>query len=162
MNIRTQISSRQTEPSSRAARKTSARAPQPREAAMSFDKGWNVSKKMICLGLAVLIWYAANTGYAITGYAIQTTQTAEISPGEDIQSDHIVTGTLDQLDFNTGKGLLRTDLGKSIFFQMVRPELFKRLSVGQRVTIGMNEQGQAVKVMEVPPVELPIPPSPVQ
>ncbi len=124
---------------------------------MSFDKGWNVSKKMICLGLAVLVWDAGNTGYAI-----QTAQTAEISPGEDIQSDHIVTGTLDQLDFNTGKGLLRTDLGKSIFFQMVRPELFKRLSVGQRVTIGMNEQGQAVKVMEVPPVELPIPPSPVQ
>jgi hypothetical protein len=112
---------------------------------------------MICLGLAVLVWDAGNTGYAI-----QTAQTAEISPCEDIQSDHVITGTLNQLDFDTGKGLLKTDLGKPIFFQMARPELFKRLSVGQRVTIGINEQGQAVKVMEVPPVELPIPPSPVQ
>jgi cold shock CspA family protein len=88
---------------------------------------------------------------------MQTAQTAET--GKDRPFDHVVTGTLDQLDFNTGKGLLKTDLGKPIFFQMIRPELFKRLSVGQRVTIGMNEQGQAVKVMEVPPVELPIPPT---
>jgi cold shock CspA family protein len=115
----------------------------------------NLTKKMICLSLAIVIWGAGNAGFDM-----QTAQTAET--GEDRPFDHVVTGTLDQLDFDTGKGLLKTDLGKPIFFQMIRPELFKRLSVGQRVTIGMNEQGHAVKVMEVPPVELPIPPSAVQ
>ena len=151
MNIRMQTSSRQTEPAFRSYRKTSICS--PCKAIISLE-GWNLTKKMICLGLAVLIW---DTGSA--GFAMQTAQTAEISSGEDRPFDHVVTGTLDQLDFDTGKGLLKTDLGKPIFFQMIRPELFKRLSVGQRVTIGMNEQGQAVKVMEVPPVELPIPPT---
>jgi hypothetical protein len=119
---------------------------------MSFDKEWDVSKKILCFAFALLIW---DTGNLV--YAIQTTETADSSPGEDLQSHHIVTGTLGQLDFDTGKGLLKTDLGKSVFFEMVRPELFKRLSLGQRVTIGMNEQGQAVKVMEIPPVELQAP-----
>jgi len=125
---------------------------------MSFSKEWDVSKKLIYLGLALLIWHTGNLGYAV-----QTTETADSSTtGEDLQSHHVVTGTLDQLDFDTGKGLLKTDLGKSVFFAMVRPELFRRLSLGQRVTIGMNEQGQAVKVMEIPPSELPIPPSAAQ
>jgi len=37
---------------------------------------------------------------------------------------------LGQLDFDTGKGLLKTDLDKPVFFEMIRPELFRRLSVG--------------------------------
>lgn len=153
MNIRTQTSSQQTEPAFRSARKTSTRS--PCEAIISLDDELTLTKKMIGLSLAVLIWGAGNAGFAM-----QTAQTAET--GEDRPFDHVVTGTLDQLDFDTGKGLLKTDLGKPVFFQMIRPELFKRLSVGQRVTIGMNEQGHAVKVMEVPPVELPIPPSAAQ
>ncbi len=121
---------------------------------MPFKKGWNLSMKMLCLGLTVLAWDIGNVGYAV-----QTIETADSSPGEDRPFDYVITGTLDQLDFETGKGLLKTDLGKSIFFEMVRPELFRRLSVGQRVTIGMNEQSQAIKVMEIPPGELPTPPS---
>ena len=118
---------------------------------------WNVSNKIVCLGLALVAWDIGDMGYAV-----QTIESADSSPGEDLQDHHVVTGTLDQLDFDTGKGLLKTDLGKPVFFEMIRPELFRRLSVGQRVTIGMNEQGQAVKVMEIPPGELPSPPSTVQ
>ena len=121
---------------------------------MPFDRAWNLSTKLICLSFTVLVWNTDNLGYAM-----QAAQTADNSGGEDLQSNHVVTGTLDLLDFNTGKGLLKTDVGKPVFFQMVRPELFRRLSIGQRVTIGMNEQGQALKVMEIPPVELPKPPS---
>lgn len=119
--------------------------------------GWNVPNKIVCLGLALAAWHIGDPGYAV-----QTTESADSSPGEDFQYHHVVTGTLGQLDFDTGKGLLKTDLGKPVFFEMIRPELFRRLSVGQRVTIGMNEQGQAVKVMETPPAELPSPPSAVQ
>lgn len=157
MNIRKQTSSSKTEPVSRSARETGACPPGLRIMCMSFGKEWDVSKKLIYLGLALLIWNAGNLGYAV-----QTTETADSSTGEDLQTHHVVTGTLDRLDFDTGKGLLKTDLGKSVFFAMVRPELFRRLSLGQRVTIGMNEQGQAVKVMEIPPSELPIPPSAAQ
>ncbi len=118
---------------------------------MTFDTEWNVSKKMMCFGLTILALSASNPGYA--------QQIQETPPGEDNTSQHLISGTLDQLDFDTKKGLLKTDLGKPIFFEIVRPELFRRLSVGQHVTIGMNEQGQAVKVMELPPVELPVPPT---
>lgn len=157
MNIKKRISNRQTEPASFPARSMSARRSSLHRMFMSFGKGWNVFKKMICFGLVVLLWQAGNPGYAM-----QAAETADISSGEDSPSHHVITGTLDLLDFNTGKGSLKTDLGKPIFFDIVQPELFRRLSVGQRVTIGMNEQGQAVKVIEVPPVELPIPPSTVQ
>ncbi len=147
--MKTQSPSRRSVPVLRSARKTSAWPSSLQKARMAFNKGWNVAKRIMCLGLAVLVWHTGHLGYAIQ------METAEASPGKDLQSDHVVTGTLDQLDFGTGKGLLKTDLGKSIFFEMVQPELFRRLSVGQRVTIGMNEQGHAVKVMEIPPVELP-------
>lgn len=149
MNVRKRTWSRHT--ASPSIRKTGAPLDE------RFEKRWNLSRNMIGLGLAVLSWHAGDCGYAG-----QTAPTAEISSVDDRSDDHVVTGILDQLDFETGKGLLKTDLGKPIFFDMVRPELFRRLSVGQRVTIGMNEQGQAVKVMEIPPVELPVPPSPVQ
>ena len=67
---------------------------------------------------------------------------------------HTVTGTLINLDLKTGKGMLKTDLGKPVFFDLVRPDLFQSVSVGEHVSIVLNEQGQAVKVMETPPAEL--------
>jgi hypothetical protein len=67
---------------------------------------------------------------------------------------HTVTGTLATLDLKVGKGMLKTDLGKPIFFDLVRPDLFQSVSVGQHVSIVLNEQGQVVKVMETPPAEL--------
>src|SRR5690349_12263770 len=148
MDIRKQTSSRQTKPASRSACRINACPLMP------FDRTRNLSATLVCLSFIVLVWDAGNLGHAV-----QAAPTAETSGGEDLQSNHVVTGTLDQLDFNTGKGLLKTDVGKPVFFQMVRPELFRRLSIGQRVTIGMNEQDQAIKVVEIPPVELPKPPS---
>jgi hypothetical protein len=145
MNIKKQPSRRQSEPSLRSA-------------PTRFGKVvWNISRGMVCLGIAVLVW---DTGHP--GYAEQMAETAVNPSGEERPVHHVVSGTLDQLDFDTGKGLLRTDLGKPVFFDMAVPELFRRLSLGQRVTIGMDEQGKAVKVMEVPPVELPVPPSATQ
>lgn len=99
------------------------------------------------LGLAVLVWSSSMTGYAV--------QSVDSSGSEDQSLVHVVTGTLDQLDFEKGKGLLKTDLEKPVFFDIALPDLFRRLSIGQRVTIGINEQGQATKVMEIPPLELP-------
>lgn len=74
--------------------------------------------------------------------------------GSSQSVQHTVTGTLINLDLKTGKGMLKTDLGKPIFFDLVRPDLFQSVSVGEHVSIVLNEQGQAVKVMETPPAEL--------
>lgn len=77
-----------------------------------------------------------------------------IKDPEQVIAHHTVTGTLATLDLKVGKGMLKTDLGKPIFFDLVRPDLFQSVSVGQHVSIVLNEQGQAVKVMETPPAEL--------
>jgi cold shock CspA family protein len=151
MNIRHQIPSRQTETASYSERRTEVGAVRLRRLFNPFDMSRIVPKSMLCLGLTVLVWGTSPLGHAL--------QQVDVSSSDDPPVLHVVTGTLDQLDFNSGKGLLKTDLGKPIFFQIVRPEIFRRLSVGQRVTIGVNEQGHAIKVMEIPPVELPSPPT---
>jgi hypothetical protein len=67
---------------------------------------------------------------------------------------HIVTGVLEELDLDKAKGKIRTDLGKPIFFQVVKPELFKQLVVGERITVQLDHQGRAIKVMDVAAPEL--------
>ncbi|HSB45970.1 MAG TPA: hypothetical protein VLD60_13230 [Nitrospira sp.] len=76
-----------------------------------------------------------------------------------------VTGTLLELDLSKGKGLLRTDLGKRIYLEVRKPELFQNLSVGDRLTIQLNGDGQVDKVLgvEVPELSItgrPVPPQP--
>lgn len=70
-----------------------------------------------------------------------------------------VSGKLLQLDLAKREGRLRTDLGRDVFFHIPKPELFVHLSVGQRITIKLDEGQQAVGVMETAAPELP-PPSP--
>jgi len=77
----------------------------------------------------------------------------ESTPPEEEQRRDRVTGVLEQLDLQQGKGELRTDLGKPIFFEVVQPELFQQLTVGKRVTIELDAAGRAVKVIAVPAPE---------
>jgi hypothetical protein len=58
-----------------------------------------------------------------------------------------VTGTLSALDLASGRGMIRTDLGKPIYLEVRKPDLFRSLSVGDRVTIQLNEDGQVDKIM---------------
>jgi hypothetical protein len=74
--------------------------------------------------------------------------------GESEQSGMVVSGTLEELDLTRMKGLLKTDLGKPIFFQVTKPQLFERLSVGQKVTIQVDQEGRATKVIDTPIPEL--------
>lgn len=74
--------------------------------------------------------------------------------GAGDQSGMVVTGTLEELDLTRMKGMLKTDLGKPIFFQVAKPQLFERLSVGEKVTIQLDQEGRATKVIDVPVPEL--------
>ena len=88
---------------------------------------------------------------------------AEVSVGgESGQTGMVVSGTLEELDLTRMKGLLKTDLGKPIFFQVTKPQLFEHLSVGQKVTIQVDQEGRATKVIDMPVPELkqPLTPSP--
>lgn len=74
-------------------------------------------------------------------------------PGEERHD--LVTGILEELDLKNAKGRLRTDLGKPIFFEIVKPELLKGVRIGERVTIQLDDEGRAVKIIEVAAPELP-------
>lgn len=71
-----------------------------------------------------------------------------------------VSGTLAKLDLSAGKGMLMTDLQKPIFFRLDRPELFERLSIGDRVTMQLDDEGRVLKVIETLPAEVHEPPPP--
>ena len=58
-----------------------------------------------------------------------------------------VAGTLSALDVSSGRGMIRTDLGKTIYLEMKKPDLIRNLSVGDRVTIHLNEDGRVDKLM---------------
>lgn len=78
---------------------------------------------------------------------------ADIAVGQgaassSLEADLTVSGVLEQLDLNTSKGMLKTATGKPVFFEIVKPELFRDISVGQRVTIQLDERGRAVKAIE--------------
>jgi hypothetical protein len=65
-----------------------------------------------------------------------------------------VTGTLSELDLASGKGMIRTDLGKPIYLEVRKPELFPNLSVGDRLTIQLNGDGEVDKLMGMSVPEL--------
>ena len=73
-----------------------------------------------------------------------------------------VTGTLTVLDVTAGRGILKTDLDKPIFFKIGQPGLFGHLSIGDRVTMQIDNDGHALKVIKALPAEVhePLPPPP--
>jgi hypothetical protein len=77
------------------------------------------------------------------------------SPAAQDEGQEIVTGTLEELDLKNSKGQMRTDLGKPIFFEIVKPELLTNVRVGKRVTVQLDAEGRAEKIIEVPAPELP-------
>lgn len=81
---------------------------------------------------------------------------------ETLESSQTVTGTLTVLDMSAGKGTLKTDLNKPIFFKISQPSLFGHLSIGDRVTMQIDNEGQALKVIKALPAEVHEPPPPPQ
>jgi preprotein translocase subunit YajC len=68
-----------------------------------------------------------------------------------------VSGILGKVDLVQNKGLITTDLGREVTFEIVKPELFLNLSPGQRVTLKLDTRQRAIRVMESTAPELPPP-----
>lgn len=78
---------------------------------------------------------------------------------------HLVAGTLSKLDLQKGKGLLTTDLGRPIYFDVPKAYLFENVTVGARIAMRLDRYGHAVRVMDtsipdVVPQESPTPEQP--
>jgi hypothetical protein len=61
---------------------------------------------------------------------------------------HVVSGTLLKLDLSTGRGLLSTDLGRPIYFDVPKAYLFENVIVGARIALQLDDQGRALRVMD--------------
>ena len=61
---------------------------------------------------------------------------------------HLVSGTLLKLDLTAGRGLLQTDLGRPIYFDVPKAYLFENVIVGARIALRLDDQGRALKVMD--------------
>ena len=71
------------------------------------------------------------------------------APAEGIDGSlHLVSGTLLRLDLTAGRGLLRTDLGRPIYFDVPKAYLFENVIVGARIALRLDDQGRALKVMD--------------
>ena len=79
------------------------------------------------------------------------------SPEPTGQNTHVVIGTLEELDTSKMSGKITTDLGQTVVFMMTRPDLFKGLSVGQRIAVRLDDQGLVSRVMDTTVPELPSP-----
>lgn len=74
------------------------------------------------------------------------------------RSARLHTGTIQDLDASELKLTLKTDLEKAIFVKVVRPDLMKELTAGDRVTVELDENGLAHKITKVGAPELRAPP----
>ena len=51
-------------------------------------------------------------------------------------------------DLLNGRGLLRTDLGRPIYFEVPKAYLFENVIVGARIALRLDDEGRAVRVMD--------------
>lgn len=60
----------------------------------------------------------------------------------------VLSGTVTKLDLDRLRGLLTTDLGMRVFFDVPNAYLFENVTVGARITLQLDDSGQAIKVMD--------------
>lgn len=83
--------------------------------------------------------------------------TLAASPEQSGQDSNVVTGTLQELDLSKMTGKIKTDLEQTVAFTITKPDLFKGLSVGERIAVRLDDQGHVIKVMNTTVPELPSP-----
>jgi hypothetical protein len=84
----------------------------------------------------------------------------DISFAADVKEGplHLVSGTLLKLDLSNGRGLLKTDLGRPIYFDVPNAYLFENVIVGARIALRLDEEGRAIKVMDTSIPDVVVPP----
>jgi hypothetical protein len=81
---------------------------------------------------------------ALTHPALTLAADPEVKEGQL----HLVSGILLKLDLLNARGVLRTDLGRPIYFDVPKAYLFENVIVGARIALRLDEEGRAIKVMD--------------
>ncbi len=72
-------------------------------------------------------------------------------------SSETLSGLLIELNLDQRRGRVTTDAGKTVAFSIPNPELFRNVSIGERVTLKLDSSQRAVGVLEQTAPELPPP-----
>ena len=91
----------------------------------------------------LMIWVFAMT--VITVPIMMNTAIGADAMENELQ---VVSGTLLKLDLKNHRGLLTTDLGRPIYFDVPKAYLFDNVIVGARISLRLDEEGRALKVMD--------------
>jgi len=60
----------------------------------------------------------------------------------------VVSGILLKLDLPNNRGLMTTDLGRPVYFEVPKAYLFENVIIGARISLRLDEDGRAIKVMD--------------
>ena len=82
------------------------------------------------------------------------------SPGAETEEGGLllVSGILLKLDLSNNRGLITTDLGRPIYFEVPKAYLFENVIVGARISLRLDEDGRAIKVMDTSIPDVMVPP----
>lgn len=68
-----------------------------------------------------------------------------------------LSGVLVELNLDQRTGRVTTDMGRAVSFSIPNPDLFRNLSIGERVTLKLDSSHRVVGVLEQTAPELPPP-----
>ena len=97
------------------------------------------------------------TGFCLVAVILLMIVPAQGANASDEDEGEVVTGILTEFDGTDMQAAIRTDVERVVRVKVVKPELFQRLSIGTRISVRINNRGEAVKVIETPIPELPSP-----
>ena len=91
--------------------------------------------------------------------AVACTAWAKTTSGEQAPAE-VFSGIIEDIDRTLHKVTVKTDVGREVVFPVKRPELLADLTKGERVTVQLDEQHTATKIMKAAIPELKSPPNP--
>ncbi|GJL62514.1 MAG: hypothetical protein NPIRA04_11680 [Nitrospirales bacterium] len=100
---------------------------------------------MVCVATFFLLGISEN--------GLHGTAHAQV-PSSTNQQEKVVSGILKKWDVKEHQGMILTDLGEPVFFDIPQTNRMTKLSQGQQVTAKFDLQGNLITIIETPVPEL--------
>ena len=99
--------------------------------------------------------------FAPTGVGMPAAWSQSAPTAHDQAPAEIFSGRIEEIDRELHKVTVKTDVGREVAFPVKKPDLLSDLAKGDRVTVQLDDQHTAIKIMKVASIpELKQPPNP--
>ena len=93
------------------------------------------------------------------GFVAGTSAQAPPVAADDGGDRDVLTGTVESIDPDMAKMVVKTDIGRAEPITIKKPVLLQDIHQGDRVAVELDDRHVATKITRVAPPELPHPPS---